>query len=217
MAAGITPAKYPIDNDRTLDKLAHYSAPRHWDPTMLYRYTVPENYGPQSLPMDPRPWTKICLDYVTSGAPEYAPVPPPDMVFTGASSFSPPSRYVYAIDDESKLRRLDKPLNNDLLSRGKCKSSQYVIPSNSDAFQQYVLLPPQRKPKSAMVRELADPAALERNGQYKCSEEAMMCSMKGAPRFFFNCTKQNRYNQKDDQCGPVLWQTQNGKDPRSKA
>jgi hypothetical protein len=202
----VTPAKYPIGNDKTLDpKLSHYCAPKHWDPTMVYRYTVPDTY-PQALPMDPRPWTKVCLQYVNSSPAEYAPAPPSDMVFTGASSFHPPTRYLEAIDHESELRRLDKPLNNDLLSQGRCKSTQYKLPLNSDAFQQYALLPPQHTPKSAMVRELADPAVLERNGQYKCSEEAMVCGLKGAPRFFLNATKQNRYNQKDPKCGQILWQ-----------
>ena len=218
MSFGLTPARFPIANDKTLDpKLSHYSAPKHWDPTMVYRYTIPEVYGAQALPMDPRPWTKICLQYVNSSPPEYAPSPPSDMVFTGAGESKPPTRYLQAIDSESQLRRLDRPLNNDLLTKGNCRSRQYALPENSDAFQQYVLLPPQSAPQSSMARELADPAVLERNGQYKCSEEAMICSLKGAPRFFLNATKQNRYNQKDERCGPVLWQTKGGKDPRSKA
>ena len=214
--SGITPAQFPIGNDKTLDpKLSHYCAPKHWDPTMVYRYTIPEVYGPQELPMNPRPWTKICLQYVNSSPPEYAQAPPEDMVFTGAGDYKPPSRYLSAIDHESQLRRLDRPLNNDLLTQGRCRSTQYTVPANSDTFQQYVLLPPQSTPKSAMVRELADPAVLERNGQYKCSEEAMVCSLKGAPRFFLNATKQNRYTQKDSKCGPLLWQTSGGKDPSS--
>ena len=218
MSFGLTPAKFPISNDKTLDpKLSHYCAPKHWDPTMVYRYTIPEIYGVQSLPMDPRPWTKICLEYVNSSPPEYAPSPPSDMVITGAGEHRPPLRYLEAIDNESQLRRLDRPLNNDLITKGSCKSKQYVLPQNSDAFQQYILLPPQNPPQSAMARELADPSVLERDGQYKCSEEAMVCSLRGAPRLFLNPTKQNRYNQKDNKCGPVLWQTQNGKDPRSKA
>jgi hypothetical protein len=216
MSLGLTPAKFPIANEKTLDpKLSHYCAPRHWDPTMVYRYTVHEQYGPQSLPIDPRPWTKVCLEYVTSSPHEYAPSPPKDMVFTGASGFNPPTRYLAAIDHESQLRRLDQPLNNDLLSQGNCKSPMYKLPLSSDTFQQYVLLPPQSTPKSAMVRELADPAVLERNGQYKCSEEAMICGLKGAPKFFLNPTKQNRYNQKDPRCGPTLWQTVDGKNPSS--
>jgi len=216
MLQGITPSKFPIDNEKTLDpKLSHYCAPKHWDPTMLYRYTIPETYGPQELPLDPRPWTKVCLQYVTSSPNEHAPTPPKDMVFTGAGSFYPPTRYLSAIEHESQLRRLDRPLNNDLLPQGRCKTAQYTLPSNSDALQQYSLLPPQHTPKSAMVRELADPAVLERNGQYKCSEEAMICSLKGAPKFFLNATKQNRYKQTDAKCGSMLLQRTDGKDPSS--
>ena len=203
----VTPAKFPISNDKTLDpKLSHYCAPKHWDPTMVFRHTVPDTY-PQALPMDPRPWAKICLQYVNSGPAEYAPSPPSDMVFTGASDFHPPTRYLEAIDHESELRRLDRPLTNDLLTRGNCRSTQYQLPLNSDELQQYALLPPQHTPKSAMVRELADPSVLVRSGQYKCSEEAMICGLKGAPKFFLNATKQNRYTQKDSKCGQMLWQT----------
>jgi Tfp pilus assembly protein PilE len=217
MSFGLTPARFPIANDNTLDpKLSHYCAPKHWDPTMVYRYTVPEIYGVQALPMDPRPWTKICLQYVNSGPAEYAPAPPSDMVFTGAGTAKPPTRYLQAIDSESQLRRLDRPLNNDLLTKGQCRSTQYTLPQNSDALQQYVLLPPQTAPQSSMARELADPAVLERNGQYKCSEEAMICSLKGAPRYFLNATKQNRYNQTDNKCGSTLWQRTDGQNPRSK-
>ena len=207
------PAQFPIGNDKTLDpKLSHYCAPKHWDPTMIYRYTVPNVV--QDLPMDPRPWAKICLQYVNSGPAQPAPNPPPGMVFTGAGEFYPPNRYAAAIDNESKLRALDRVLNEDLLhGRNSCFPQQYVMPANSDALQQYVLLPPQRMPKSKMARELQDPAVLERNGQYKCSEEAMVCDLKGSPRFFFNPTRMQKYNQKDDVCGNMLWQTANGKDP----
>ena len=205
---------FPIQNDTTLDpKLSHYCAPKHWDATMIYRYTVPE--GPSSsLPMDPRPWAKICLEYRNSGPAEPAPSPSPNFVVTGAGEFYPPNRYLEAINNESELRRLDRPLNQDLLpGNDSCFPQQYVVPSNSDTYQQYVLLPPQSAPKSKIARELQDPAVLERMGQYVCSEEAMVCNLKGASRFFNNCTKQSKYTQKDPKCGPMLWQTAHGADP----
>ncbi len=205
---------FPIGNDQTLDpKLSHYCAPKHWDATMIYRYTVPE--GPSTaLPMDPRPWAKICLQYRNSGPAEPAPNVPGNMVVTGAGEFYPPNRYTQAIDEESLLRRLDRPLNEDLLpGPNSCFPGQYVLPANSDAAQQYVLLPPQMPPKSKMVRELQDPTVLERMGQYKCSEEAMICNLKGAPRFFNNCTKQNKYEQRKGSCGNTLWQYANGQPP----
>lgn len=214
---GITPAQYPIGNDTTLDpKLSRYCAPRHWDPTMIFRRSVPGGMQDNSLslPMDPRPWAKICLQYVNSGPAEPAPAVPPTMVLPGASEFYPPGRYSAAINDESLLRRLDRPLNNDLLpGRGSCFPQQYTLPETSDALQQYVLLPPQQPPKSKMVRDLADPPVLQHLGQYKCSEEAMICNLRGAPRIFNNFTSLSKYQQKDATCGSMLWQTRNGKNP----
>jgi len=214
MFGGITPAPLPLGNDTTLDpKLSHYCAPKHWDPTMVYQYTVPS--GPsQSLPMDPRPWTKVCLQYVNSGPATPAPAVPQSLVVTGAGEFYPPGRYSSAIDKESALRRLDRPLNEDLLpGRGSCFPQQYVLPDGSDALQQYVLLPPQVAPKSAMVRELDTPRVLQNMRQYPCSEQAMVCDLLGAPKFFNNFTSMQKYNQKDQKCGNMLWQTNNGSDP----
>jgi hypothetical protein len=217
LPGGITPAAFPIGNDKTLDpKLTRYCAPRHWDPTMIFRYSVPGGMGTNSLalPMDPRPWTKICLQYVNSGPATPAPPVPATMVIPGASEFYPPGRYAEAINNESLLRRLDRPLNQDLLpGPGSCFPEQYVLPATSDAYQQYSLLPPQVPPKSEMVRRLADPPVLERGGQYRCSEEAMVCALKGAPRFFNNFTSLAKYQQKDNTCGSMLWQTNNGKNP----
>jgi hypothetical protein len=217
LPGGITAAKFPIGNDTTLDpKLSHYCAPRHWDPTMIFRYSVPGGMGTNSLalPMDPRPWAKICLQYVNSSPAEPAPPVPSSMVIPGASEFYPPNRYSEAINNESLLRRLDRPLNEDLLpGRGSCFPEQYVLPATSDAYQQYSLLPPQIPPKSEMARRLADPPVLERDGQYKCSEEAMVCALKGAPRFFNNFTSLSKYQQKDNTCGSMLWQTRDGKNP----
>ena len=214
---GITPSKVPFGNDQTLDpKLSHYCAPRHWDPTMIFRYSVPGGDGTSSLslPMDPRPWAKICMQYVNSGPAMPAPPVPPSMVIPGAGEFYPPGRYAEAINNETLLRRLDRPLNEDLLpGPGSCFPEQYVLPATSDAYQQYSLLPPQSQPRSKMARALADPPVLERNGQYRCSEEAMVCDLMGAPRFFNNFTSLAKYHQKDNRCGSMLWQTNNGKDP----
>ncbi len=213
----VNAAPFPIRNDTTLDpKLTHYCAPKHWDPTMIFRYSVPGGMGTNSLslPMDPRPWAKICLQYVNSGPAEPAPPVPPSLVIPGAGEFYPPGRYEEAINNESLLRRLDRPLNQDLLpGRKSCFPEQYVMPANSDALQQYVLLPPQKQPKSKMARNLADPPVLERNGQYKCSEEAMVCDLKAAPRFFNNHTKLQKYNQRDQKCGNMLWQYNNNTYP----
>ena len=90
----------------------------HWDPTMILSRTLPQ--GPSvSLPLDPRPWTKVCLSYVNSGdSQEQAPMPPPSMVFPSGGEFYPPNRYSQAIGNESLLRRLDRPL-------GTCDAVQW--------------------------------------------------------------------------------------------
>lgn len=213
----ITPAQFPIQNDKILNKLTNYCAPKHWDPTMIFRYSVPNGMNPSSslpLPMDPRPWAKICLQYVNSGPAEPAPPVPASMVIPGASEFYPPDRYSAAINNESLLRRLDRPLNEDLLPGPKsCFPEQYVLPATSDAYQQYSLLPPQRPPRSKMARDLENPPVLNHMGQYKCSEEAMVCDLKAAPLFWNNFTKISKYNQKDNTCGNMLWQTKDGKNP----
>ena len=220
MSSGIVPQRYPIKNDITLDpKLSHYCAPKHWDPTMIFRRSVPQTPS-VALPTDPRPWTKICLQYVNSGAAEHAPSVPGHMVFPGASDFYPPNRYSAAIDNESLLRRLDRPLNEDLLPANahghespSCFPQQYTLPKTSDALQQSVLLPPHSIPRSKMVRELEYPAVLEKNGQYSCSKEAMACDMAAAPRFWNNHTKLAKYNQKEGKCGETLWQYTNNTYP----
>jgi hypothetical protein len=218
MASGITPANYPIGNDNVLDMKAIGCAKKHWDPTMVFRYSVPggmgSGAGSVALPMDPRPWAKICMQYVNSGPAQPAPTVPTSMVIPGAGEFYPPGRYQEAINNESVLRRLDRPLNQDLLpGPGSCFPEQYVMPANSDALQNWSLLPPQRAPKSKMARELQDPAVLERNGQYKCSEEAMVCDLKAVPRFFNNFTRLSKYNQREAPCGNMLWQYANGQPP----
>lgn len=216
LTGGITPSPFPIHNDTTLDpKLTNHCASRHWDPTMIFRYSVPGGMGTSSLPlpMDPRPWTKICMQYVNSGPAEPAPPVPQSMVIPGAGQFYPPGRYSASINQESALERLDRPLNEDLLP-GSCPGfKQYTLPATSDSLQQWSLLPPQNPPRSKMARDLEHPPVLERMGQYKCSEEAMVCDLKGAPRFFNNFTSLAKYNQKDNRCGSMLWQTNNGRDP----
>lgn len=217
VGGGILASEFPIKNDTTLDpKLIHYCAPKHWDPTMVFRYSVPGGMEGTSLPlpMDPRPWVKINQAYVNSGAAEPAPRVPASFVIPGAGQFYPPGRYAESIDKESVLERLDRPLNHDLMPGG-CFAKQFILPETSDVYQQWSLLPPQIAPKSKMVRDLADPPVLERKGQYACSEQAMACGLMGAKRFFNNATSLTKYNQKDQVCGNTLWQTNDGQNPSS--
>jgi hypothetical protein len=215
MTSGVVPQKYPIGNDNTLyPALTNTCAPKHWDPTMIYRYLVPNIVA--TLPTDPRPWTKVCLEYVNSGPASPAPPTPENLVIPGAGEFYPPGRYAAAIDEESKLRRLDRALNEDLLPAGSrdsgCFPNQYTMPPRSDALQQQTLLPPFAPSPSKMVHELEAPAVLQSPGQYTCSEEAMACDLRANGRFWNNHSRLEKYNQRQAPCADK-WQYVNGKPP----
>lgn len=157
----------------------------HWDPTMILRHSLPTTSVP--LPMDPRPWTRICMEYTTAGANEAAPDVSPDVALPSGGKFYPPSRYLAAIDNESRLRRLDRAL-------GTPEIEQYVPSSKSDMFTNHTLLP-QRTTDSRFMSELSVPQATLRAGPYPCREEADTINMERSTRLFNNATKQDRYKQ----------------------
>jgi hypothetical protein len=161
----------------------------HWDPTAILRRVVPEGV-PVSLALDPRPWAKVCLEYVNSGqSSEVAPTPPKDMVFPSGGEFYPPTRYSSAIDNESLLRRLDRPL-------GTCDAQQYEPNQRGDMYVSNQLVPDRRyAPSTDMVNELSMPKALIRGGPYDCRLEADKNNWSRSTSLFNNATKQQRYNQ----------------------
>lgn len=161
----------------------------HWDPTAILRRVVPQ--GPSvPLALDPRPWAKVCLEYVNSGqSSEQAPVPPSNMVFPSGGEFYPPTRYSSAIDNESRLRRLDRPL-------GTCDAEQYEPNQRGDMYISNQLVPDRvYTPTTDMVKELAMPKALLRAGLYDCRLEADKANWSRSTSLFNNATKQQRYNQ----------------------
>ena len=161
----------------------------HWDPTAVLRHIVPLG-SPQPMALDPRPWTKVCLEYVNSGrASEQAPVPPKDMVFPSGGEFYPPTRYSSNIDRESLLRRLDRPL-------GTCDKDQYEPPRSGDMYVPNQTVPERSNPpSSSLVQELAMPQVLLRVAPYDCREQADTSNWSRSPFLFNNATKQQRYNQ----------------------
>ena len=160
----------------------------HWDPTAVLRHTLPQ--GPnQDLPLDPRPWAKICLEYVNSGsASEQAPPPPKNMVFPSGGEFYPPTRYASSIDNESLLRRLDRPL-------GTCDKDQYEPKRYGDMYVPNATVVRRQAPTTEMVSELAMPRVLIRGGPYDCRLEADEKNWSRSPFLFNNATKQQKYNQ----------------------
>lgn len=159
----------------------------HWDPTAILKRTLPQGYVPQ--PMDPRPWTRICLEYTTAGEQEEAPPTDPSVVMPGGGQFYPPGRYSQAIDDESKLRALDRPL-------GTCEGNQWEPNFNGDMFNGRLLVPERQGSSSSRIEELSYPKALLRSGPYDCraANDAYNVSV-SSDYNFNNATKQDRYKQ----------------------
>jgi len=151
----------------------------HWDPEMIIRRSLPS--ARISLPLDPRPLTKVCLEYVTSAPFEMAPKPPESMVFPSGGTFYPPTRY--AVDNESVLKRLDRRL-------GTCEAEQYEPHHN--LYTPNATVPDRGKPNSRFIQELAFPMALMRSGTYDCRRENDEKAMANNEKMFNNATKQNR-------------------------
>uniref|UniRef100_A0A6C0BCG5 Uncharacterized protein n=1 Tax=viral metagenome TaxID=1070528 RepID=A0A6C0BCG5_9ZZZZ len=159
----------------------------HWDPTMILRHTLPETSVP--LPMDPRPWVKVCLEYTTSGENQPAPAVNPSAVLPVGGEHYPPTLYQAAIDNESRLRRLDRHL-------GVCEADQYEPSPSGDMFNSRLLVPNRKQPAdSRFVSELAMPQALLRSGPYPCREAEDKINLSRSSSLFWNATKQDKYKQ----------------------
>jgi hypothetical protein len=175
---------YPIKASGTQPFFPPVCLSTHWDPTRIYSRTVPTELV--SLPVDFRPYTKVCLEYRTSAPEQAAPDVPDNLVFPGGGEFYPPTRYLNSIDNESLLRRLDRPL-------GTCDPEQYKPPFISDMYVDGMLVPSTPKNNSRFIQELSMPQALLRAGTYHCRAEADQKNWERSPRLFNNTTKQDRY------------------------
>lgn len=158
----------------------------HWDPTAILRHSLPEGHLAQ--PLDPRPWTRICMEYTTAGEQERAPDVPAGAVLPSGGQFYPPGRYQAAIDKESELRRLDRPL-------GTLEGNQWEPSLNSDMFNARILVPSRAPPSDPFrVHEMAYPKALLRSGPYDCrAADDRMATALTSDYLFNNATKQDRY------------------------
>ena len=179
--------EYPIGMEGPADFFPAVCLQSHWDPTAILKRTLPQGYVPQ--PMDPRPWTRICLEYTTAGEQEEAPPTDPSVVMPNGGQFYPPGRYAQAIDDESKLRALDRPL-------GTCEGNQWEPNFNGDMFNGRLLVPERQGSGSSRIEELSYPKALLRSGPYDCraANDAYNVSV-SSDYNFNNATKQDRYKQ----------------------
>ncbi len=158
----------------------------HWDPSMILRRTLPTQHVGQAL--DPRPWTKVCLQYTTAGEDVPAPEVDRSTVLPSGGQFYPASRYAAAINDESALRRLDRPL-------GTCDEEQFYPDPRGDMYNGRILVP-ESAAVSKRVAEVAFPSALMSGGPYPCRYENDTKNMGLSDRLFNNATKQDKYKLK---------------------
>ena len=68
----------------------------HWDPEKIIHRTLPAVQV--ATPLEPRPWTKICMNYVTSQDFEHAPRPNDNLVMPSGGVNYPPTRFIESID-----------------------------------------------------------------------------------------------------------------------
>lgn len=192
-------------------ELKGYCEPPHWDASSIFRYTVPQGDS-IPLPMTPRPYAKICLEYKTSAEFIPAPAVPENMVFTGASDLYPPNRFIENIDSESALERLDRPLNRDPVP-SDCPDVPYYLPSkDGDMFTQRWLVPQPRPALDRTMAELEMPRAIRDIQGYDCRSSEFACDVAANNKLWFNATKLQKYNQRDTQCGQ-RYDYVNGKQP----
>lgn len=175
----------PLNSEGPADFFPPVCLQSHWDPTAILRRTLPDGYVPQST--DPRPWTRICMEYTTAGEQDEAPAVDPSIVMPNGGSTYPASKYMEAIDNESKLRALDRPL-------GTCEGNQWEPTLRSDMYNARALIPERKGSMSNRIEELAYPRALLRNGPYDCRAENDAYSIQTTSDYLFNnATKQDRY------------------------
>ncbi len=177
----------PLRNEGPADFYPPVCLQSHWDPTKILRWTLPTEYVGQ--PLDPRPWTRICMEYTSAGPAEEAPAVAKNVVMPPGGQFYPPTRYAAAIDDETRLRGMDRPL-------GTCEADQWLPGLKSDMFDSRILVPRTNPVDPSRIAELAYPRALLRSGPYECREAEDIKNVAASSEFAFNnATKQDRYKQ----------------------
>jgi len=175
------PASYPIDSADNPNIFPPVCIRSHWDPEMIIRRSLP--VAKVHLPLDPRPLTKVCMEYVTDSPFEMAPHVPESLVFPSGGTVYPPTRYRNAVDRESLLKRLDRPL-------GICDKKQFA--PEYDMYTPNSTVPDRGRPNDRFIQELAFPMALMRNETYDCRRNNDIEAMTINDKMFNNATKQNR-------------------------
>jgi hypothetical protein len=128
------------------------------------------------------------MEYTTAGEQSEAPAVDPNIVMPNGGQFYPASKYAEAINNESKLRALDRPL-------GTCEGNQWEPDAGGDMYNARALVPERSKISDpSKIQELAYPRALLRSGPYDCREQNDAYAIQTTSDYMFNnATKQDRY------------------------
>lgn len=181
-----TEETYPFDNQGPANFFPPVCNEFHFDPTLMIKHQIPDQTQSVPLPLGPRPWTRICMEYVNSATDEPAPSIDPNMAFPSGD----PNKYLESVDSESSLRRLDQPLR-------KCSAGKFQPNQTGDMFDARILVPHQTTPMS-QFSDLSFPKVLLNIGPYDCRARADATNMSVSQKPFFNATKQERYNIKNN-------------------
>ena len=156
----------------------------HWDPEQIIRRTLPAQG--LAVPLEPRPWTKICMEYTTTQDFEEAPRPRDDLVMPNGGVNYPPSRFREAVDNDSLLKRLDRPL-------GTCDDNDYKVNLSGNLFKPNSTVPTRALPSIRFIDELSFPKACLREADYECRSQVQNEAYSRSNKLFNNTTKQDRY------------------------
>jgi hypothetical protein len=199
------PTKKILDNDQVFSPCPT----AHWDPTLIFkRHTVPlesdNKTSPSTmLPMDPRPWSLIALQYRNSGAAEETvQAPPKDTVYPFGGDKYVPTRYYDAIDAENALYRLGRPAERDVFDT-------YTPDPNGTLTDNRFYVPRPTMRLTPMVQNMGEPAVLARIDANPCMSAELACETGG---LWFNSTKQDKYKQTSG-CASSKWEYVNGQNP----
>jgi hypothetical protein len=91
-----------------------------------------------------------------------------------------------AIDKESELRRLDRPL-------GTCEADQWEPSASGDMYNSRLLVPKRFDVDPRVIQEVAFPKVLMTAGPYECRGNLDKQNIHMSDRLFNNATKQDRY------------------------
>ena len=209
-------AAYPFPTKKILDNPQIFSPcpTSHWDPTLIFkRHTVPleadNKTSPSTmLPMDPRPWSLVALQYRNSGeSEETVQAPPKDTVYPFGGDKYVPTRYYDAIEAENALYRLGRPLERDVFDT-------YTPDPNGTLTDNRFYVPSPTMRLSPMACNMADPPVLGQIGANPCMERELACTSVSADggAVWFNATKQDKYKQTTG-CASSKWEYVNGQNP----